>query len=95
MFALSEIGRAFKERVPYAVFKNLLYLNLLIILTLLFSTLGLNYFLRPKALPAISGKDRREEIESAGFLAGWKMDTNLARKLIYQGIPILKRRNNP
>lgn len=87
--------RTFKLRIPRLVVNYLLYLNLLIILMLFFSSLGLNFFLRPKAYPATSSKNRKESTGGAGILDLWEMDTNRARRILEQGIPMIKKRNNP
>ena len=84
-----------KLRVPPAVVTNLVYLNLLIILTLLFSTLGLHYFLRPKVQPVTVSANGDVKPKDHGIMAWWEMDINLARRLLNEGIPFLKRRNNP
>ncbi|NLW55120.1 MAG: hypothetical protein GX050_00620 [Firmicutes bacterium] len=80
-------------RVPPAVFTNFIYLNLLIILSLLFSSLGLHFFLRPKSQPVTYGP--KERPKDPGIMAWWEMDLDLAHRLLNEGIPFLKRRNNP
>lgn len=81
------------RRVPPAVVTNFICLNLLIILSLLFSTFGLHFFLRPKGQPVTSGP--RGKPREQGIMARWEMDLELARRILSEGIPFLKRRNNP
>lgn len=81
--------------IPPAVVKNFLGLNLLIILTLAFSAFGLHYFLRPKALPALAHTGGHDQRSHSGIMVFWEIETERARWLLYKGMPILKRRNNP
>lgn len=90
-----ELSEKRKLRVPPAVVTNLVYLNILIILTLLFSTLGLHYFLRPKGQPVTFSANEGGKTKDIGIMAWWEMDIALARCLLDEGIPFLKRRNNP
>ena len=82
-------------RIPPVVVKNFLCLNLLIILTLVFSAFGLHYFLRPKALPTFVRTGARGEKTNHGVMAFWEIETERARRLLFEGMPILKRRYNP
>lgn len=82
-------------KIPPLVVKNFLYLNLLIILTLTFSAFGLHYFLRPKALPTFARTGERDERASRGVMVFWEIETARARRILYEGMPILKRRYNP
>lgn len=82
--------------IPRAVFANFFRLNLLIILVVLFTALGVKYFLRPKAVPASTGGLERFTKIGGGEIFGlWEMDISMARSLLHQGIPLLKVRNNP
>ncbi|HEY8391398.1 MAG TPA: hypothetical protein VIL83_01550 [Capillibacterium sp.] len=81
--------------IPPGVVKNLLFLNLLICLTLLFTAFGLHYFLRPRALPTLAGAAGGESASTAGILSWWELETGRAVRLLLEGLPILKRNANP
>ena len=86
--------RLIKARIPPVVMKNFLYLNLLIFLILVFSALGLHYFLRPRAFPALAdaAMDRNRP---AGIMVFWEIESVQARRILFEGLPILKRSYNP
>ncbi len=81
--------------VPPGVLKNLLFLNLLILLALLFTAFGLHYFLRPRALPTLAGATGGKGPSAVGILSFWELETGRAIKLLLEGIPIIKRSFNP
>lgn len=81
--------------IPPLVIKNFLFLNLLILVTLVFSAVGLHYFLRPKVLPTLAFSGGSGERPKAGVLVFWELETGRARRLLFEGIPILKHRFNP
>ena len=82
-------------KVPLGVVRNLFYLNLLIFLLLVFSALGLHYFLRPKAMPVLAPTVEGRDRPAAGILGNWEIDSGRARRLLIEGMPILKRSDNP
>ncbi|HHW11817.1 MAG TPA: hypothetical protein GXX33_02245 [Firmicutes bacterium] len=82
-------------RIPPAVVKNFLCLNLLIILTLAFTAFGLHYFLRPKAHPTLARTGGRNDRASHGVMVFWEIETERAKRILFEGMPILKRRYNP
>ena len=81
--------------IPPGVMKNFLFLNLLIFLTLLVTAFGLHYFLRPRALPTLAGAAGGERSSTAGVLMFWELETGRAIRLLFEGLPILKRSFNP
>ncbi|HBL37232.1 MAG TPA: hypothetical protein DD734_04105 [Firmicutes bacterium] len=83
-----------KTKIPPAVVKNFLFLNLLVGVTLVVSALGLHYFLRPRAIPALARPPGGEQkpIRIMGF---WEIETVTARRLLFEGMPILKHHHNP
>ncbi|NLM36751.1 MAG: hypothetical protein GX202_01330 [Firmicutes bacterium] len=82
-------------RIPPVVVKNFFCLNLLIILALVFTALGLHYFLRPKAYPALARTGGRPEQASHGVMVFWEIETDRAKRLLFEGMLILKRRYKP
>ena len=82
-------------KIPPVVVKNFLCLNMLIILALACTAFGLHYFLRPKALPTFAPVGGRDERGSLGVMGFWEIETVRARWLLFEGLPILKRRYNP
>ncbi|NLW59436.1 MAG: hypothetical protein GX073_03725 [Firmicutes bacterium] len=82
-------------KIPPVVIKNFFCLNLLIILTLTFSAIGLHYFLRPKAHPVLARPGERDGRAGRGVMVFWEMETARARRILFEGLPILKRCYNP
>ncbi|HHT49002.1 MAG TPA: hypothetical protein GXZ98_06890 [Firmicutes bacterium] len=80
--------------VPAVVVKNFFFLNLLLFLTLVFSTFGLHFFLRPRALPTLARTTGSAERPKRGVMALWELETARAKRLLFEGLPILLRRSD-
>jgi hypothetical protein len=83
-----------KTKIPPAVVKNFLVLNLLFVVIFLVSAFGLHYFLRPRAFPVLASPAGGEQ-GPFGLMAFWELDIGRARRILFEGLPILKRHHNP
>lgn len=86
-----------REAVKYFV----LYQGLILVVIIIAVT-GLRFWARPAAAPTVpamaGGSDDWEKFVNVGggeIFGLWEMDVGMGRSLLHQGIPFLKKRNNP
>lgn len=87
--------------LPRKAIKYFLVYQGLILLVVMIAVMGLRYFARPvpPSVPAMTGgSDDWEKFVNVGggeIIGLWEMDVGMGRSLLHQGIPLLKKRNNP
>lgn len=83
--------------VPWKAVKNLLLFQGLLVAVVIVAALGLRLWTRPASTPAIAGSEWQKVVDVGGgeIFGLWEMDVGVARSLLHQGIPLLKKRNNP
>lgn len=96
-------ARRYRTRTKVAL-TNLLYFNFLLFLVLCCTALSLPAYLKPKAVPVTVHENGSGDREGrAGVLANgrgeyvslWEIKAGMAKRLLQEGIPLLKARNNP
>jgi len=81
--------------IPRAVVVNLIKLNLLLLLVVVCTVLGLRLHLEPRAWPVTTNGEITPGDGDPAIHTLWTMETGAARNLLHQGIPLLKVRNGP
>ena len=82
--------------VPRKAIKYFLIYQGIIICVLFMTGLGLRMWSRPAAVSVMSGGWDKWVRVGAGEICGlWEMDLSVARSLLHQGIPLLKKRSHP
>jgi hypothetical protein len=93
--------RRFERPQVKMALANLFYFNCLLCLVLCSTALGLKFFLEPKVIPVMTygngGGDRKDPPRSGceEYVRLWEIKTGMAKRLLHEGIPLLKVRNNP
>lgn len=76
--------------------KNLLIFQGVTLLVFLLAGFGLRVWLRPVSVPAAGGGWHKVARVGGGEICGfWEMDLGIARSLLHQGIPFLKKKSQP
>lgn len=76
--------------------KNLLIYQGVTLMVFILAGLGLRVWLRPSAVPTMSGGLEKWVRVGGGEICGlWEMDLGIARSLLHQGVPLLKKHNQP
>jgi stage II sporulation protein P len=82
--------------VPRKAIQYFLIYQGIIIFVLFMTGLGLRMWSRPAAVSVMSGSWDKWVRVGAGEICGlWEMDLSVARSLLHQGIPLLKKRSRP
>lgn len=87
--------------IPRKALRYFLIYQGLILVVMIVAIIGLRFWTRPMepAIPAMAGghSDWEKVVNVGGgeIFGLWEMDVGMARSLLHQGIPLLKKRNNP
>lgn len=75
---------------------NLLVFEGVTLLVFVLAGIGVRFWIRPATVPVMSGGAEKWARVGGGEICGlWEMDLGIARGLLHQAIPFLKKRNQP